>query len=420
MAKDDKTTLVHEIEELSRDNEKLKEENIHLKDELGHQPARRPAVWRSLAISICVLLATVSLIAGNVLFWAGNTLVNSDRYIQTVQPLLKDSAIQAAIADYTTAKLFNQVDVTAVIQQALPPRADFLAPALTAQLKNATGKTLQSVLASNRFQSTWVNVNRTAHDRLISSLKNSNSDGVVNLQDVYDTLGKSLDGSKLSFLAGKDLPKNIGSITVINAPWVPKARFVVNSVGWLKPVSLLLVGIFSAAAIWLSRRRRATVITIGAFISIGMIASLLGAQAVRAAFVAKAAPAYHTAAEHAGNIVLHHLVVQSLAILCIGVAISLIAWITGPYSYASWLRRAVEKWATSPLHRLIWTRENDLTHWLASYRQGIEWGIVGAVAILTLLSEISPREIIWRTVLILLIVLVIETIAAPRNSKKPR
>ncbi|HVX47936.1 MAG TPA: hypothetical protein VHA05_01110, partial [Candidatus Saccharimonadales bacterium] len=162
---------------------------------------------------------------GNILFWAGNTLINTDKYVATVQPLMANKTIQSAVADYTTNQVFSQVDVQTFVAGALPPRADFLAPQLTAQLKSTTDKTLQKTLASNRFQVLWANTNRKAQQRLVHAIKTSKTtDGVINLQDVYNRLGESLKDTKLSFLAGKTLPKQAGTINVVDAPWIPKAR----------------------------------------------------------------------------------------------------------------------------------------------------------------------------------------------------
>ncbi|HVV67221.1 MAG TPA: hypothetical protein VHB72_04100 [Candidatus Saccharimonadales bacterium] len=411
--------LAHEIEELAKDNEKLRAENTHLQEELNHQhPLKKGGFWRGLAVGLCVIIAALFFVLGNVVFWAGNTLVNTDRYVQTVQPILEDHAVQAAIADYTAGKLFSQVDVTGIIQNALPPKAGFLAPALTSGLRNTTDKTLQSVLASNKFQAVWVNTNRTAHDKLISSIKHSDGNGVISLQDVYDTLGQNLQGTKLSFLAGKSLPQHVGSITVINAPWIPKARFVINSMGWLKPVTLLLVAVFAGTAIWLARRRRATIIGLAAVIGAGMAITLGGVEVVKHYFVLKAPAAYQTAASHAATIVMHHLVVQTLAILCLMITIGVITWISSSYKPAAAARRLLDKWFTTPIHRFIWPHENTATGWLARNRTLFEWAIVGIIAINVLLSEISPKVIIIRALWVIVLVLAAEIIASPRIHSK--
>ncbi len=407
------------IKELEHEKEELEAENERLKAKLTQEPKKPTAsFWRGLAIALCAALLVATLIIGNVAFWAGNTIVNTNKYIYTVRPILRDTAVQQALADYTTTQLFKQVNVQQTVQNALPPRAAFLAPQLTSQLHGATDKTLQTVLASPRFQTVWVNTNRTAHDKLINGIKHSKGDGVVNLQAVYDSLSQNLKDTKLSFLAGKSLPQNIGSITVVNAPWVPKARFVVNSVSWLKPVSLLLIAVFSATAIWLARRRRTVVIVLAGLASLSMIATLIAIQIVRHAFALQAPPVYQTAANHAAGIILHPLMVQTIAILCVAIIIKITAWVTGPYKLATATRRLVDRWLTAPLHRLIFRgRENSATKWLGSRKAIYEWCIVAIIALNRLLTEISPKMVIASALAILVLVLTVETIAAPHSKR---
>ena len=82
-----------EVEALARANEQLKAENSLLKTELHDQPGVFAKGWHMVIIAICVAAATALLIVGNAAFWAGDTLINNDRYVKTVTPLLQDTAI---------------------------------------------------------------------------------------------------------------------------------------------------------------------------------------------------------------------------------------------------------------------------------------------------------------------------------------
>src|SRR5689334_4629672 len=127
MTKSETVQSKAEVEALLRANEKLLAENRELEKELKRQEKSHApnSVWRKLAIALCITAAAVILVVGNVFFWAGNTIINTDRYVETVQPLLQDKEIQLAIADYTTTQLFKQVDVNQVVQNALPEKAQF-------------------------------------------------------------------------------------------------------------------------------------------------------------------------------------------------------------------------------------------------------------------------------------------------------
>lgn len=409
------------VDELEHANLELKRENEQLRVELEKHslPRKKSSLWRAPLITLCVLLAVIILIIGNVLFWAGNTLINNDKYVATVQPLMADKTIQSAVADYTTNQIFNQVDVQSYVNEALPPRAEFLAPQLTTQLKGATEKTLQKSLASSRFQTLWVNTNRKAQERLIHAIKTSKTtDGVINLQDVYDRLGESLQGTKLSFLAGKTLPKKAGAITVINAPWIPKARFAVNNIGWLKPVALLLVAVFGALAIWISRNRRRMVITLGAVFAFGMACTLIVIQIAQNKLAGHVQPAYHDAAHQAAQIILQPLAHQTWAVLAVSLLIALVAWLSGPYRWAHCTATATRKYLAAPLHRLIFKRENEFTRWMSDNLQTVQWVTVAVIGLIMILVQLSFWLVVMYGAIILVAVLVAEIFAVPYSGSE--
>ncbi len=417
MARTATSTTKAQVDELKRANEQLKIENIRLKARLEQKPKKSP--WRGLVISLCVILATIVLVAGNVLFWAGSTLTNTDRYVATVKPLLADTAVQGAIANYTTTQIFNQVDVQSAVTSVLPPRADFLAPQLTTQLQGATEKVLQKRLASDKFQATWVNANRQAHQKLLKTIKSSKTtDGVINLQDVYNRLSQALSGTKLSFLAGKTLPKNAGSITVINAPWVPKARAIVNNINWLKPLSLALLALFAAVVIWLTRNRRRMVIILASVFATSAALTLIAMQILQDKVAAHAQPAYQAAAGNAAHIILQPLAHQTVAILAFSLLVIIIAWLTGPYRWASCTVSATRQYLTTPLHKLIFKRENGFTRWVAANGQILEWIIVAVLGFTMLLVRLSLGLVAIYGVAVLLLILIIETLTAPHSPAK--
>jgi hypothetical protein len=130
--------------------EKLRLENARLSAE--HKPSR---LFRRFGVITLVAISIALLTAGNLLFWFGNTIVKPDRFTDATAPIIKDSTVQQTMALYTTNKIFESVDVQKITEEALPPKADFLAPQLTTQLKSGTEKTLQKTLAKPKFQEKW-------------------------------------------------------------------------------------------------------------------------------------------------------------------------------------------------------------------------------------------------------------------------
>src|SRR5205823_3129177 len=100
--------------------------------------------------------------------WMNNQITKTDRYERTIKPLASDPAIQSAISTKLTSALFDNVDVAAKAQQALPPRAQFLAGPLASGLRNFTQQAVQRFLESDQFQKLWLEINLRAHKQLVN------------------------------------------------------------------------------------------------------------------------------------------------------------------------------------------------------------------------------------------------------------
>ena len=89
----------------------------------------------ALLLIVACVLAPLSVLA----VWTRNTLLDTDQYVSTVAPLATNEAIIDAAAANITAALVSETDVEAKVRDALPPRADFIAPAV-AQLARDRGE----------------------------------------------------------------------------------------------------------------------------------------------------------------------------------------------------------------------------------------------------------------------------------------
>src|SRR5580765_5189150 len=79
--------------------------------------AERPSRGRSIAAAICIVLAALLTVPAAVAFWGQRTINDSQRYIQTVGPLVDSPEVQAAIATKVTEAIQEQVDVEALLNQ---------------------------------------------------------------------------------------------------------------------------------------------------------------------------------------------------------------------------------------------------------------------------------------------------------------
>ncbi len=406
---------------LKAENERLLLENARLRQQLdtpspvpGKHPVRRSI--RGLAATLLLALAIALLVAGNLLFWAGGTVVDNDRYSQTMAPLIRNHAVQQAVASYTTSQLYQNVDVTQQVQNALPPQADFLAPTIASQLRGATQTTLEKVLANPQFQDRWNQAQSKAHARFIATVKQSGGDGVINLNELYQQLSGSLAGTKLAFLAGKQLPSKVGSIQVASGEQIRVLHQVIGHINTWRIVAILLFLLCAAASVYLARRRRHMVIRLGLLSAAALLATLIAGRITREAVAAQVQPAYADATRQAVQIVLHPLVVQTTVLLCLFALVALVAWLTGPSRAAVYVQGRVQLLFAGKLHHaLLGEHESGLTRWVGRHKRLLQWAAIVVAALLMLATRLTPTALVWYVVVVVLAVLLIELLGAPEQ-----
>ncbi len=404
---------------IQSENTKLKAENERLKKVLNKSaaPKRRhmSALLRKVGMVFCIAMAVALLVVGNLFFWAGNTLTKTDRYTATVSPLIKNTDVQNAIALYGTKQLFSNVDVNQVISNALPPRADFLAPSIAGQVQSRTQETLQNILSNPGFQDKWNTIQSNAHQKFIQTVGAHGNDGSIDLNELYQQMSGNLKDTKLAFLADKPLPPKVGSIQVASGSWLTNLERVINHIDVWRTVALLLFVGFAAAGIWLSRKRRWAIIRLGVFLAVSMLITLISLRVIRETIVDKVDPAYTEGVRQAVQIVFHPLVVQTSTLLGTALLVSFIAWVSGPSRNAKLLKARVSDVFAGRLHGALFSHgENKLSLWFGASKRSIEWGIVAIITLGCLIIRLTPMVLLVSIVLMLILVLLTEVLSAPQ------
>ena len=407
--------------ELAAENVRLRKENEMLKQRVSRRNNRSwfSRSWRTLTIVVLAVLAGSLLVAANILFWAGHTVVDSQSYKQTITPLVESPQVQTSMALYTTNQVFANNDVQGDIASVLPPRADFLAPTLTGQLKNLTQTTLQKVLASDKFQTTWININVKAHDSLLKLASSpAGQDGVINLNEIYQQLGASLQGTKLAFLANKQLPPKVGDITVLKSNKLHTLHVVSSNINTFKYVSLAIVIAFSALAVWLAERRLRLVISLSFLFAILMALSLIAFRLTASTVSSKVQPEYQSGVSSAASIILHPLALQTWTVLLLLLLVGIGAWLGGASHSAKTSRERFQTLLEGKAHQALFGKhENALTRFVGRGKRRLQLSLVTLIALIMLLIKLSPKLVILYGLLMLLAVIVTEILAAPTSKR---
>jgi hypothetical protein len=410
-----------ELAVLRAENRKLKAENSRLENLTAKNRAHKPAgnVLRKIGVVFFLSLAVALLIVGNILFWTGNTVVKTDRYTAATAPIIRNSEVQKAVSSYATAQFFSNVDVNQFIAQALPPRADFLTSTIADQFKSHAQDTLQKILANPKFQDKWNNTLAKSHDKFISTIEKNGSDGVININELYQQLSENLKNTKLSFLAGKPLPAKVGSIQVVSGSQITVLHKVITHIDLWRTLVVLLMLASVAAGIWLSKRRRKAVILLSFYSALGMFATLIGLRVAREIIAGKVNPSYSEAVRDTVQIFFHPLVIQTTTIMLAFAGIAFIAWVSGPSRRANFFKAKTSDLLSGKLHEAIFgQKETGLTLWLGKYKRYIEWTAIAIVALVALLVRLTPKVLLVCVIFILVLVLLIETLASKNGAQE--
>jgi uncharacterized protein YpmB len=393
----------------------LKAENRRLKKQLAAAQPKQSNKWRTALIVLLAGLSGAILISANLLFWTARTIVETDRYHDTAKAIIEKPAVQKAIADKTTDSIFERVNTEQLLEETLPPRVKFAAPTLAAQIETFTNNKARQITASEKFKDIWVEVNVRAHDRFISAIRESKGDGTVNISDVYNRLTQRLEGTKLSFLQNVQLPSNVGSIQVVDAPWLPSARYVIINLDALRIATISLFILLTALIIYVARNRRKVALKVGVFYAVLMLLTLVAVRISRAVAVNQVDPQYQSATTEAYQAVFQPFVLQTTGLMVLGIVVALIAWIIGPGKAATKVRTSFNVLLQGKAHTAIFgKKENAYTRWVGKYQTALQWVAVAVAFVALLIISVTVVNILWTVIALLVAVGIIQISAATK------
>jgi anti-sigma-K factor RskA len=101
--------------------ERLRKENLALKEKLeAAKPGRKERhFWRSIAVWLLIVLACIFAIAGTLSTWVRTTTLDTNSFVNTIAPLVKQDAVAKAVSDAAVKKLFQTYNIEGQIESSL-------------------------------------------------------------------------------------------------------------------------------------------------------------------------------------------------------------------------------------------------------------------------------------------------------------
>jgi hypothetical protein len=373
-----------------------------------------------VALSIVVFTVTVPAV------WGARTVLNTDRYVATVGPLAADPAVQASIATKLTDQVFVALNVEGTLSSVLGEigeRATVLAAPLTIAVRGFVQDQVLKVVQSDAFQTFWVEANRFVHTQVLAILRGegdtvSTVEGkvllnllpLVNLalgsieRVATDLVGRDVtlptieEGeapnesiTKLEQALGVDLPDSYGQIVVYDSEDLEALQQTLSTLERMLVLLLILIPVLVAASLWVSTRRRRTLIQLTAGAAVGLVVVRRIAIITRDSLFERVDTQRFPSVRVLTNELMESLFRTTGILLTIVMLTLAIALITGPYPWAvkvrGWIRDGARGIAAALGGHA--TPDTARTRWLRDHRDGLMLGGAIVAVLLLLLFDLS-------------------------------
>ncbi len=393
-----------------------------------HRRGRRGG-WRTPVASILIvlgcLLAPVSVLA----VWSSNQISNTDRYVDNVTPLIRDPAVQSALATRITTAIMGQINIQADIKQAATELSNRGLPRLGGLISGVSGSLASGVtsavhtavarfLNTSAAQRIWVKANTIAHTQIAAALAGQKHNAIVisgnqvvlSLGPIIDQVKHDLAGHGLTVV--NKLPPINPTFPLFNAKYLVKAQTLYRTLNILKWVLPILAIVLLAVGIYIARGHRRALIWASLGVAGGMLLLAIGLAVGRAIYLNELPAAASPDAASAVFDTLVRFIKQGLrVILAIALVVALGAFFTGPSAAAVWTRNAF----SSGFAKIrVTRRDGRVGPWVYQHRAILRVTAVVIAALVFALVSYPSALVVLAIVLVLLLVLgIIELIACP-------
>jgi hypothetical protein len=350
--------------------------------------------------------------------WARNTVLETDQYVDTVGPLADDPAIQQALADRVTTRLFESVDVEAELSEALPDEADVVVPIVADGLERVVHDLTLRFAESDRFPQLWERINRRAHAAVVAVLEGEGTetvdtrDGkvVLDVSAVVEQVQERLADSGIDVFedaTGERLPSEL---VLFESEGLTKAQSGVRLVDRLAFILPLIPLLLFAIAIAISRDRRRTGVRAALGVALAMALVLTTFNLGRGFYLDAIEDAGRStdAAAAAYDQVLRFLRLSLRTVFVLALLVAAGVWLAGPGRLATRIRTGV----TGLVRGSGDSEATAVGRFVASYRTALRLVVVAlGVVVLVVLSRPGPTAVLTIAVLVVLGLLLIEFLA---------
>lgn len=331
-----------DVQALQQELEAVRARNEELESQSGSKPHGPAAAARSTAVVVLLVLATLCMTLAPVSIWGRNLVLNTNRYVKILTPVASNPGVQALVIKAVDKQFTDNVDVSSIVSQSLPPKASILAGPIEGAVSGLVNTVVTRVVESPAFETLWVQMNRTAHTQIVYLLTGKGPGGgqaltidakgdlVLQLAPVVADVKAQLVAAGLTIAA--QIPVVGATVKIAEVHGITAARKWVRLLNTVADVLPWLALALFAGAIAAARRRRRMLMvscycTVGAMFLVG-----LGLFVGRNLYLNSVDPSLvpHDTAKFLFDTLVRYLREGIRIVALIAILVALAAWLSGP------------------------------------------------------------------------------------------
>jgi hypothetical protein len=397
----------------------------------------RPSRGRAVGAVVCLLLAALLTTPAAVAYWGQRTLNDTQRYVETVGPLVESPEVQDVLATAVTDAIQQQVDTEALLNEAFAgvadqaPRLELLVGPLSAAINGAVERQVREFFASDTFADIWTRVNTRAQQALQRILA-GDAGGAVSLQgdqvvldvsEVIDEVKARLVDRGLTFVENAPIPETDRQIVLLDAPRLKQLRTIYAFGNPLAQWMLPLVGVLYLGALLLARHRPRMVVAIGAAIAANALLLALALSVGRQLFSNElSGTTFGPASRAFYETLLAYLQRGQEVILWLGLVLVVVGWFIGANRYGTTARTTTRNGLERAGAAVPGEQASAAGQWVASNVRWLRVVVVGLGAVVLLWgNDVSVSRWWWSLALVLAVLAVLQIlVGAGRGAHPPR
>jgi hypothetical protein len=386
----------------------------------------RRSTGRSIAAAICLVLAALLTTPAAIAYWGQRTLTDTQRYVDTVGPLVDSPEVQDAIATTVSDAIEKQVDVEAILNNVFAgvitdrPRLQQLIGPLAGAINGLIDREVRAFVASDAFADIWVRVNTRAQQALVRVLEGDESGAVsvqgdqivLDVSDVISQVQQRLVDRGLTIVENIPIPDVDKQIVLLDSPQLKQAQTIYAFTNPVARWLILVVAVLYLAALVLSSRRPRMTVIIGAVLAANALLVAFSLSVGRQLFINElAGTVFGPASSVFYDTLLAYLERGWKVFLWLGVILVVVGWFTGSNTSGTAVRSTVAGGLEAIGARLAVGPVGGAGRWVAANARWLRVavGVLGAVVLLWG-NDVSPTRLFWSLALIVVLLGVVQVL----------